>query len=154
MPAKPTIGDVIALVESNNNERAIRFEPGIYQNIRLAAMIDVIRLAHNSLSMNYGTSRVIYAMSFGKFQLMGFNVWKYYKGTFYDFLANANKEQEIALAHFLNDNRLDVISADCEILFAHGEFLHEFASKYNGPGDTDAYAEKMAKAYMKLTATA
>jgi len=67
-----TLGMVIAWIESNNNNQAIRFEPGIHEKIHTRMfgdkIITNIRAIHKC---TYETAAIIYSSSFGKYQIMG-----------------------------------------------------------------------------------
>lgn len=75
-----SLADLIARIESRGSNVAIRFEPLTYNkfsnpaNVPKAAAVIVDRIrAANCCSM--ATAAMIYSSSWGKFQLMGFNIY-------------------------------------------------------------------------------
>ena len=76
MTATPTLGTIIAWVESAGNPEAIRFEPTVFARIHPTefkdAIIANIRAIHKC---TYETACVIYASSFGMYQIMGENLY-------------------------------------------------------------------------------
>jgi len=83
---------LIAYVESNNNQFAVRFEKHLYsRNKYNKKILDLIQ-AINECSLE--TAKVIYCSAFGKYQIMGFNL--------YSNICNINENVFI----FCCDNRL------------------------------------------------
>lgn len=73
-----TLGDVIAWVESRNDCSALRFEPTTWEKLsegrnRNELAILALTRAHNACS--HGTADMIYSTSWGKYQIMGFNLY-------------------------------------------------------------------------------
>jgi hypothetical protein len=69
--------DVIAWVESKGDPYAFRFEPATYANLANPSavqkgIIATIQTIHNC---SYESAKVIYSSSFGKYQIMGFNLF-------------------------------------------------------------------------------
>ncbi len=64
---------LIAYVESNNNQFAIRFEPHLYSKSKYNKKILDLIQAINECSLE--TAKVLYCCSFGKYQIMGFNLY-------------------------------------------------------------------------------
>lgn len=63
---------LIAAIESGGNSHAMRFEPGIYVRAMGTFILQRIGAANKC---DNETSRVIYSMSFGLYQIMGFNLY-------------------------------------------------------------------------------
>jgi len=71
-----TLEAIISDIESGGNRYALRFEPHVYERAqtlnRYAPMVNLAR-GRNKCSLE--TARVIIATSWGKFQIMGFNLY-------------------------------------------------------------------------------
>src|SRR5574337_403618 len=75
LPQSPiSLAEVIARVESNDDSRALRFEPGVFSN-SLAARHEILERIMLANACNRNTARMIYATSWGRFQIMGFNLY-------------------------------------------------------------------------------
>lgn len=75
-----SLADLVAYIESRGSNSAIRFEPDTYNkfttsaNVSKAARVILARIQTvNKCSVH--TAAMIYSSSWGKFQLMGFNVY-------------------------------------------------------------------------------
>lgn len=70
-----SLSDLIGWIESRHNRFAVRFERGTFNAITNKgddATVTKIRRIH---SCSWDTARCIYSMSFGEFQIMGFNLY-------------------------------------------------------------------------------
>jgi hypothetical protein len=130
MPADPTLAAIIRAVESSNNYSALRFEPGMYAlaNPGMAGL----SLCMQKNACNDETAKVLLSMSFGAYQIMGFNLW-----------GGLNCEQ--SAASFLNDaiaqdNVFSAFLDKNDIAYSWAEMkvnpacLNHFAVNYNGSG--------------------
>lgn len=141
MPNDPALAQLIAQVESGNDFRAFRFEPQTFQNISnrpvTAALTKIIECNHVSLA----TARVIYASSWGMYQIMGFNLYALgFMGHVIEF-ANDPSLQLAAFHWFLDANHINWTLKD---IMADDNKLRMFAVAYNG---SDAYAARMKQFY-------
>lgn len=121
--------EIVSFVESDNNQYAIRFEADIFCYNRRKVdnrIIESIRKAHKYMSRD--TARMIYFSSWGMYQIMGFNLYRFYIGPIALFLCN-KKEQEEAFDRFMTPfytkySEKDII--DClEFLFANNIALND-----------------------------
>lgn len=122
-----TLARLIGFIESNNNPRALRFEPGIYRGLLDTRILHDIAMLNKC---NQDTARVIYSMSFGEYQMMGFNI---YNGSLFDsdiatFLTS-NDLQLHVFADFVHNKNIDY-SVD-ELANSQISRLM-FANVYNG----------------------
>lgn len=141
VPNDPELAKLIARVESNNDFRAMRFEPATFQMISnrpvTSALTKIIENNHVSLA----TARVIYSTSWGAFQIMGFNLYSLgFEGHIIDF-ANLPSLQLVAFNWFLDANHINWKLSD---IMADDNKLRMFAVAYNG---SDAYAARMKQFY-------
>ena len=135
---------IIMKVESNGNSQAIRFEPQTYLNFAPNAnelsLIDAIGRCN---ACDFNTARVIFSTSFGRYQLMGFNIYSLgYSETIFDFVNDVAAQNSI-FAKFLRQNGID---ETWDTLKSDPEKLLKFASVYNGPGNPQAYVTAMQNA--------
>lgn len=137
------LAKVIALVESNNNQFAQRFERLHLGATNPGTIARIIKAHDNKISM--ATADVYAAMSHGLFQLMGFQLYgpvlKYTK-PLWTFL-NSRDEQLAALQLYLTADNLQTLTA--EDLKQQATRDH-FALCYNGPGNVAAYSVRLLSA--------
>jgi len=70
----PTLDSVIGWIESRNDDCALRFEPRIFATQRYSdaeTLGKIMRANHCSIN----TAKMLAACSFGRFQVMGFNLY-------------------------------------------------------------------------------
>lgn len=142
----PVLARIIAQVESSQFPFAIRYEPGIksFQPELLRLIYKGNRLADADKFGYSATARVIYATSYGKFQVMGYELYQLgFTGAVGEYLGN-EEEQERMFSMFLNAKR---INSAWESLKANQPALTQFALKYNG---SDQYANRMLGAAKAL----
>lgn len=147
----PTLADVIARVEADAFLEAIRFEPYVYANHYFTgAMIAQCRAANHC---NIATARVLLSMSYGEFQIMGFNLYDAatcnYKLAIGDYLTSKLAQCK-ALQAFLES---DHIAYSAQEMLDPNKRQH-FAEKYNGPGNVAEYSAKILTAALALGVTA
>ena len=134
-----TLSQLAAQVESGNNPGALRFEPAFRPSA------EAIINCKKANACSNATALVLCAMSFGKYQIMGENLWGYL-GTQYcvaDYLA----------IPLLQDRTYADFVARKGIAFSLDEILHDpakrlqYARLYNGPGNPVAYGDRMLSEY-------
>ena len=141
MPIQPILlSDCVAHVESAGNPLAMRFEPDF--NPTNAAIITVQSFATNGY-MNKITARMIASTSWGRYQIMGANLWTQgYTGTILGYLSS-NIAQRESFERFIQhigftDRPFKLMSPDAVL---------KFARLYNG---SEVYAESLNRAYGDL----
>jgi hypothetical protein len=73
---KNTLEWIIADIESGDNPYAMRFEPGIYARMQISARYNpMIERAKQTNICSRETAKIICATSWGRFQIMGFNLY-------------------------------------------------------------------------------
>jgi hypothetical protein len=136
-----SIATIIAHVESGGNKYAMRYEPSTHNQIEnnpkhWQLIVNKIQKA-NTCSLE--TARAIAATSFGKYQVMGFNLYQNYRlpvGAFF----NSDADQDAAFAHFLISSNLENYTvADLKDKTKRDHF----ARIYNGPGNVADYSLKL-----------
>jgi len=160
--------DIIALVESNQDKLAIRYEKAVFGNIwgklKHYDALERIRKIHKC---SYDTAVMIASCSFGKFQIMGFNLYGILRLElhFVNFLLDELK-QEKAFDNFIRLIGVEEKTIIEEIkdaiehcdgsgkAFTEKPSIQKFIANYNGAkvGSKDfyTYAYKMLTAYQKL----
>jgi N-acetylmuramidase len=150
-PADVSLARVIAYVESNTNKYALRFEPEVYEHVRMnptSEQVRLVRFISQANSCTTPTAEIIYSTSFGMFQLMGFNIyeaggWTLSVGAYMDDL----DEQKASFARFLESKK---ISFTWEELKNSKDSLEHFATEYNGPESVAYYVQRMGEAATQL----
>ena len=133
-----TLSQLVALVESGDNPHALRYEPGFDKYV-LPATIKKIIAAHKPAYMNTTTARELLKFSYGRYQIMGENIYSLgYQGTIAAFL-NDDMAQLTMFSAFIRSRNINYSLAH---LKANEMRLKEFARKYNG---SVAYAETLRK---------
>lgn len=134
----PTLDEVIAWIESSSDQYAYRFEPLRYNERRAVApnvLRQIVRLHHCTDE----SARVIYASSYGLFQVMGFNLfWPPLLSdfTFGEYLADRNLQVDTFFA-FVRFHDIDFTVTQLK----DRSFAERFARIYNG---SSAYADRIA----------
>ena len=140
-PSLLTIANILSEVESSHNPLAIRFEPGVFQRIPEHVTIDKIAQIHRC---NSATARIIYCMSYGYYQIMGFNLYGSvinYNKNIFDFCMDSGLQQ-LYLSRFLSS-----IGYPDGPDFDNPTDLLEFATRYNGPENPESYKNALLIAY-------
>jgi hypothetical protein len=127
--------DIIAQVESSGNPYAYRFEPTVFDSLRVGALTPVHLVIINKImkihSCNQSSAEVIYSSSYGLYQLMGFNIYGEcgYDKSIFAYL-NDSLTQTALFESLLSHMGLSDITAS---MLAGNEFArHEFGLRYNG----------------------
>jgi len=142
-----TLADVIERVESSSFLAALRFEPATYAGHHFDYS-QITPCQHGNLC-NRGTARILLSMSFGLYQIMGFNLYDPkccgYEGSIGDFLASKLIQRKM-LSVFLAKDHLQFTPHDLLDL----KRRNLFAERYNGPGNVIAYSQRVFNALHEL----
>lgn len=130
MPSQASTDTIIARIESRGNYSAIRFERRVFNAITNAGgnkITDRIRSIH---SCSQDTAKVLYSMSFGAYQIMGFNIWGIleYSHKYIDFI-NDKSAQNNCFQSFLLQK---AIAFSPEEMARDPDKALKFAIRYNG----------------------
>ena len=142
----PALSSIIAHVESggSGDTRAIRFEPGVYSGWPFDAAMSRARAA-NACSQD--TARAVCAISWGRFQILGYNLYlDGYSGSIVDFASDI-AAQVTALDDFLTKRSINWNWVD---LAADQGIAQRFVQVYNGPAGWPDYWTKMQQAARDL----
>lgn len=135
------LSDCVAQVESSGNPLAMRFEPDYTPTLSSVQLVQ--KYAANGYMDNI-TARMIASTSWGKFQIMGANLYAVlkYEDTIFSYLSDAGS-QLVSFRDFIS-----------QIGFTDGPFsmmsenaLLKFARLYNG---SDVYASALRQAAENL----
>lgn len=137
---------VIKLIESSNNMGAIRFERKVFNRITDAGYTPALSNIQKANHCSSDTARAIYSMSWGAYQIMGFNLYGDLKLSIpiFDYLKDYCMQDELAWA-FINDVKKIGYSVD-ELKNDEIKRNH-FAVTYNGSSN---YAINIMKAIKEL----
>lgn len=134
-PAKPsTLAQLIALAESDNNQYATRFEPSFRPN-----MLNVNRLL-TLAKINKTTATILCSMSFGFYQIMGDELMS---------MGLQCSPIEYCATSALQDDFFNRYCSINRCAYTLDEIVNDetkrldFAHKYNGPGNVQAYADRL-----------
>lgn len=137
-----TTSQLVALVESNNQPSAIRYEP----NWRYVtpALISLCKKSHPAVYMSDDTARALMMFSYGKYQIMGSVLYEIgYKSTLLEF-QNSTMLQDAWFKEFVHKRDIDFSLDQLRASIADRE---RFGQRYNG--DAKGYAAKLVRV-MKL----
>ena len=136
------LAQIIAAVESDNNPHAMRFEVATFQRAMDRPEI-VLRVAEQNHRCSHDTARIIYATSWGLYQIMGFNLYDpagyEFTGDIVSYLLD-EEEQLLSLQAFLERKDIDFTVQE---IIDDPVRRSKFITAYNGPGDTDGYWQRM-----------
>ena len=131
-----TVDQVIAYVESKGDSFAYRFEPLTFASTQntngKTAMQQILANIVKVHNCSYQSARVIYSSSFGRYQIMGFNLYgqlNVQKG-FGEFMAD-NNLQDLAFNTFLKQKNIANITVDDMV---NSDVRIKFGNIYNGNG--------------------
>ncbi len=133
------LSDVVRQTESAGNAHAIRFEPGVYE--RQHAQAAVLKFASGSL-ISQPTARALGAMSFGHYQIMGYNIYGKcgYTKSLAEYLTSPQDQldtfHKFIAPHYRDD--------DFHVMSANRFDLDDFSRFYNG---SVIYAEALLKSF-------
>lgn len=140
-PQKLKIAHVLSLLESSIRKNAIRFEPVEFQRLCNPDIINKIASIHHCTQ---ATAKIVYCMSFGYYQIMGFNLYGNildYQKSIFEFV-DSPIDQFDMLSRFLK-----MIGFPEGPDFDNPENMLEFATRYNGSGDAPNYAKALRHSY-------
>lgn len=174
----PTLSHIIATVESSGFSGAMRFEPGVYREAIRAGLVMDIQLAHDTdpalraaveahaasipadkvfdliktiakiNGCTLETAQVLYATSFGLYQVMGYNLYSLgLHRPISEFLAGPHARilQDAMFAKFLSGKGILYTWRE---LASDQDKLNLFATKYNG---SLSYGNRMRAVARTLT---
>jgi len=128
---------IIGSIESANDYGAIRFEPKVYARIEGGSFEWEVARAKRANKCSRATARMICATSWGRFQIMGFNLYGFIGLTdpIADYLHNV-KVQSTAFETFVKHNHIEFSPDELRDKITR----EKFAKIYNG---SLAYAVKI-----------
>lgn len=143
MPNTYRLSDVVAETESAGKIDAMRFEPSVFQ--RLAPQRNIVRYGSTEI-MTLETSRVLGSMSFGAYQIMGYNLYGVcqYARPLTEYLTNES-QQLFSFAKFIEHGKFD--DNEFEVYVENNDLLLRFSKFYNG---SEHYASSLLASYHKL----
>lgn len=141
--------DLISRVESNDNPYAQRFEPAVANRSHSDAMLRAIKVAHDDNHCNWTTANIIASTSYGRYQIMGFNLYGTLGVTQPVIQWAADPAaQDAAFTKYCS---LGGYNADAEVPLDDTAWLLKWAAYYNGPGDPAAYVQRLREEASKWT---
>lgn len=144
--------DIIALVESNDNTCAIRFEPTIYAKSDTMP-VRILNAILDANKCSQKTAQMIYSTSWGRYQIMGFNLYGLlaWKKSIVEYLVDPFTTQDISFDDFTAEIRRSTGEASWDgTRFTNVAAQQSFARWYNGPGNVPAYMGRMNEAAERL----
>jgi hypothetical protein len=134
-----TTSRLVALVESAEVNHALRYEPNFAKYVLRSSMVKCVE-AHSPAYMNLTTAKHLLMFSYGRFQIMGENIYALgYGKPLAEFLTNET-DQNIMFYEFLKSR--DIFYTFDELRDSW-EKRKKFAIKYNGSA---AYANTLLQA--------
>jgi hypothetical protein len=123
------LASVIAQIESSGRPGAFRFEPGAFDgHVTNETELVIARLNF----CDDASARIIYASSFGLFQIMGFNLYAApisWGGTILAYLNDSGTDQYWTFKKFLQSRGIDLLLGQ---LLSDPQKMDAFAKTYNG----------------------
>jgi len=127
-----TLAQLIAQAESSNNAQALRFEPNYSANDANILAIKILHKCNNS------TASTLASMSWGLYQIMGDNLAKMgLSVSLIDYLNSPDIQDD----YFLRYCVLNGINYSLSEIQSDRQKLLNFATRYNGPGSPETYAD-------------
>lgn len=142
---------VVRQVETGDNPRRRRFEPGVY-----AWEMDIYNregIVKNIAAINLcslATAHVMFSESYGAYQMMGFNLWGWPTPLIkVDELAFRTDRdlQDRAFLDFITEHR---INYQLEEMLGDNSKLAHFVTVWNGPQNLTSYMSKLRAAAQQL----
>ena len=140
---------VIAQVETRTRDHSPRFEPPLYADWRVTAADDIVIAAiqkvHDCSTL---TARMIACTSWGRYQLLGENIYSVCQcnADIFVFVAQPGV-QLLCFQRFLAARG---IAFSIEEILMDRTKREQFIARYNGPGDIDLYWAQMQVAIKEL----
>ncbi len=134
-----SISALIATAESSNNQYAVRFEPAYHP------LPDSVLKLKDIAGCTVHTSEILCSCSWGLYQIMGDNLISFGLQISPIHYCAIPSMQDLYFQKFLAQaGLLDMTLAD---IIHYPEKRLEFARKYNGPGNPQAYADYLMQVY-------
>jgi len=145
----PKIAASLALVESSGNQWALRFEPAMHARGAWADHVDIIARIVSANHCSIATAQVIFCTSFGRYQIMGGNLYSrcMLHASVGEYMASPDFQDQ-TLSAFLGALGFNGTAAD---LVSDPQRLRAFALFYNGPGNVADYSARLLTA-IRMTA--
>lgn len=165
MPIVPspaiTLYAVVAHVESGGGKSLYRFEPAVFSRYKAvddqapaSVIAEQIRACEERHHCSPDSARVILASSWGRYQIMGFNIWNLgYTNDVWAYQSDRAGQDETFRVFVGRIGITDDMLADASWLLddLRGRM---FATQYNGPGQPDTYLASLRNAYTALSGAA
>ena len=128
------LAGLIALIESSGNLYAVRFEPAYQPKDHCAIQMSTI------CKCSYATAKVLCAMSWGLYQIMGDNLINLGLNiTPFEYLESPAIQREFFEAYCVADH----LNMTLEDILSDAGKRMLFARLYNGPGNVAEYAQRI-----------
>lgn len=135
------IAQLVAFVESNNNMYAIRFEQSYLNRVKNTdAMAQRLNITHT-------TARFLLSCSWGKYQIMGENLWNMGIRVSPIKYCDDTDMQDISFHTYCVINNCDYTLSQ---ILNDNESRIDFATKYNGPENPDGYSKLLMNKYESI----
>jgi hypothetical protein len=142
MSSITTLQELIAQVESNNEQFAFRFEPSHRPNSQF-----VSKLA-NLIGCSYMSAETLCASSFGLYQIMGDELVALGLSISPIQYCASEPMQNFYFQKYITVNGLSyATSMPLKDFMADSAKLLAFATRYNGPGNSQGYVNRMLSVY-------
>lgn len=142
---------VIAQVESSNNPFAMRFEPNVYAHVTGGGYAPSVGNCLAANKCNRATAQIAVSMSFGRYQVMGFNIYaptSAARNQPIGALMGDAAAQDALYDAFVKAAHIDEITLE-DVLGDAGK-RQTFIGAYNGPGAVGEYWAMMQRAMTAL----
>lgn len=150
------LSDVIAQVESGGDDAAVRFESRLYAKWTVVDPTPGTQHARDEITATIeaghrctlSTARMIACTSWGRYQLLGMNIYGLCKCVVpvVHFIESAELQRD-CLATFLCQRGIDFT---LEEIVADPAKREKFISRYNGPDATESYWAAMQRVIARL----
>jgi hypothetical protein len=148
-----TLAQVVAQTESRGNPWAVRFEPAVYA--RYLAVDDQTATAIGAQIREFeqihgcspDTARVLLSSSWGRYQIMGFNLGQHVL----QFAADPDSQDAKFIVFCQRLGVTDAQMADASWLIDDAAGM-DFATRYNGPAKPASYLASLRASYAALNA--
>ena len=154
MPAPSDLAAVISQVESGDNPYRLRFEPAIFARWATpnATELQIMGRIQQIHDCSRDTARMIAATSWGRYQILGENLYDFVCGLQTDVFSFV-EDDEAQAACFEAFIRNRGVAFTLEQIEADRTMREQFIATYNGPSDVDVYWGRMQAAIKALAAT-
>ena len=146
-----TLAQVIARVESADNPYALRFEPATYLNIGQSRFEPARDRAKSINACSADTANMILSTSWGRFQMMGFNLFAKASTPCVGQYLASDAAQLFALSGMLAPWAMSP-DDNADWILTNPQRVASLATRYNGPGNVADYSARLVAAYKALAA--